>query len=177
MRKKLWSRIARHVVENGQQIHTYVQNTPWVPTKSASAMDFVRQSDLLKIEDVLPFFPDFVLIDEFKDAIVQSLRDYNISLDALQTLMTDSTESAESVRADIRAIRNQSVELPANVSCALCSYPMLTSTCYLFLCSHGYHAHCLADEVAPTLSLPLREELSSLRDRLSKLRSEQRTQW
>jgi hypothetical protein len=31
-----------------------------------SAMEFLKQSDLLKIEDILPFFPDFVLIDDFK---------------------------------------------------------------------------------------------------------------
>jgi len=29
-------------------------------------MEFLKQSDLLKIEDILPFFPDFVLIDDFK---------------------------------------------------------------------------------------------------------------
>ena len=32
---------------------------------------------VVKIEDVLPLFPDFVQIDAFKDAICQSLEDYN----------------------------------------------------------------------------------------------------
>jgi hypothetical protein len=32
---------------------------------------------LLKIEDVLPFFPDFVVIDNFRDAICDSLERYN----------------------------------------------------------------------------------------------------
>ena len=35
-----------------------------------SAMEFLQQSDLLKIEDILPFFPDFVLIDDFKVAML-----------------------------------------------------------------------------------------------------------
>ena len=30
------------------------------------AMEFLHACDLLKIEDVLPFFPDFVTIDDFK---------------------------------------------------------------------------------------------------------------
>lgn len=30
------------------------------------AMEFLHECDLLKIEDVLPFFPDFVTIDHFK---------------------------------------------------------------------------------------------------------------
>ena len=29
-------------------------------------MEFLHECDLLKIEDVLPFFPDFVTIDHFK---------------------------------------------------------------------------------------------------------------
>jgi len=33
------------------------------------AMAFLNQCDLLKIEDILPFFPDFVLIDDFKVSI------------------------------------------------------------------------------------------------------------
>ena len=40
--------------------------------------DLMRQANgLIKIEDVLPLFPDFVQIDDFKEAICQSLADYN----------------------------------------------------------------------------------------------------
>ena len=44
----------------------------------------VRQETdgLLKIEDVLPFFPDFVLIDDFKEAICTSLEEYNRQIGA-----------------------------------------------------------------------------------------------
>ena len=37
------------------------------------AMSVLQQCKLLKIEDVLPFFPDFTTIDLFKDAISQSV--------------------------------------------------------------------------------------------------------
>ena len=30
------------------------------------AMKVLKECDLLKIEDILPFFPDFVTIDKFK---------------------------------------------------------------------------------------------------------------
>ncbi len=32
-------------------------------------MAFLKDSKLLKIEDILPFFPDFVLIDDFKVSV------------------------------------------------------------------------------------------------------------
>ena len=43
---------ARHVVEKQQNID--------------DAMKVLKECDLLKIEDILPFFPDFVTIDKFK---------------------------------------------------------------------------------------------------------------
>lgn len=51
---------AQHVVEQQNDI--------------AQAMKFLEQCDLIKIEDILPFFPDFTTIDHFKDAICSSLQ-------------------------------------------------------------------------------------------------------
>lgn len=38
------------------------------------AMKFLHECDLIRIEDVLPFFSDFVTIDHFKEAICNSLQ-------------------------------------------------------------------------------------------------------
>ena len=53
---------------------------------------------LLKIEDILPLFPDFVQIDNFKDAICQSLEDYNTQIAGLKTEMDDATRIADALR-------------------------------------------------------------------------------
>lgn len=37
------------------------------------AMHFLEECKFIKIEDILPFFPDFVTIDHFKDAVCLSL--------------------------------------------------------------------------------------------------------
>ena len=37
-------------------------------------MQFLTECPLLAIEDVLPFFPDFVTIEDFKEAICDSLQ-------------------------------------------------------------------------------------------------------
>lgn len=44
--------VARHVVEEEKDVKR--------------AMEFLHDCELLKIEDILPFFPDFVTIDHFK---------------------------------------------------------------------------------------------------------------
>ena len=60
---------------------------------------FLRESGgVIKIEDVLPLFPDFVKIDNFKDAICQSLEDYNKQIDQLKTEMEDATRIADALR-------------------------------------------------------------------------------
>lgn len=53
---------------------------------------------LIKIEDVLPLFPDFVQIDAFKDAICQSLEEYNTQIEGLKSEMDDATRIADSLR-------------------------------------------------------------------------------
>jgi len=58
LRKKLWLMIAKHVIE--QEQGTKRENI-------RKAIAFLKETDgLLKIEDILPFFPDFALIDDFR---------------------------------------------------------------------------------------------------------------
>lgn len=93
-------------------------------------MQFLQECSLLKIEDILPFFPDFVTIEHFKvfpinphltytgrtihlfdthlqDAICQSLAEYNAHIEDLKQDMQAATDSAENIRADITDIRNK----------------------------------------------------------------------
>jgi len=53
---------------------------------------------LLKIEDILPFFPDFVTIDNFKGAITDSLTRYNRQIEELKAEMDEATEIAGGAR-------------------------------------------------------------------------------
>ena len=52
----------------------------------------------VRIEDVLPLFPDFVTIDAFKAAICASLEDYNSQIERLKGDMADATRIADALR-------------------------------------------------------------------------------
>jgi hypothetical protein len=52
----------------------------------------------IRIEDVLPLFPDFVTIDAFKAAICASLEDYNAQIERLKFEMADATRMADALR-------------------------------------------------------------------------------
>lgn len=153
LRKKLWLKIARHVVEQEKDIRL--------------AMEFVHDCDLLKIEDILPFFPDFVTIDHFKDAICNSLQEYNQHIDSLKEEMEEATESAREIRADIHAFRNKYSFVKAQEKCSSCNYPLMTRAFYLFPCLHKFHSDCLIAELLPHLSVPRAERVTELQRKLA----------
>eukprot|EP00163_Fabomonas_tropica_P023207 TRINITY_DN40509_c0_g1_i1.p1 TRINITY_DN40509_c0_g1~~TRINITY_DN40509_c0_g1_i1.p1 ORF type:complete len:911 (+),score=256.88 TRINITY_DN40509_c0_g1_i1:23-2734(+) len=137
-RKKLWLKIARHVVEEEKDIKQAIQ--------------FLSTCDLLKIEDILPFFPDFVLIQDFKDAICNALEDYNRHIEELKQEMDEATRSADLIRYDIKDLRNRYGFVKVNQTCDLCHFPVLSRQFYLFPCQHAFHADCLLREVMKHLN-------------------------
>ena len=61
LRKALWLKIAVFAIEDGKTIKP--------------AIEIMKESECLKIEDILPHFPDFVVIDDFKEDICAALEE------------------------------------------------------------------------------------------------------
>ncbi|XP_052234264.1 vacuolar protein sorting-associated protein 18 homolog [Dreissena polymorpha] len=153
LKKKLWLRIARHVVEEEKDVKR--------------AMEFLHECDLLKIEDILPFFPDFVTIDHFKDAIVTSLQKYNQHIDTLKVEMEEATDSAEEIRKEIQAFRNKYAHVKALDKCSKCGFPLMTRAFYLFPCQHKFHSDCLIEEILPNLTGKMGARVKELQKKLA----------
>ncbi|KAF9362080.1 hypothetical protein BGX26_004165 [Mortierella sp. AD094] len=152
LRKTLWLKIARHVVKEKKDIK--------------AAMEFLSNSDLLKIEDILPFFPDFVLIDDFKEEICKALEEYNIHIDELKTDMDEATKSAENIRIDVRELRSRFAIVASSERCTSCDYPLLTRQFYIFPCQHTFHADCLIKNLTPFLSARQLKRLVELEEQI-----------
>jgi len=153
LKKKLWLKIARHVVEKERDIQ--------------HAMEFLQDCPLLKIEDILPFFPDFVTIDKFKEAICTSLQEYSRHIEALKTEMDEATESAREIRAEIHSFRHRSAVVRSQDKCSACGYPLMMRAFYLFPCSHKFHSDCLVTELLPHLPVSVRARASELQRRIA----------
>ncbi|KAF7724526.1 hypothetical protein EC973_000903 [Apophysomyces ossiformis] len=153
LRKRLWLSIAKYIVQQKRDIQT--------------AMSFLKQTDLLKIEDILPFFPDFVLINDFKSEICNALEEYNIHIDELKTEMDEATKSADNIRLDIRELKSRFAVVKAIEKCCICNFPLLTRQFYVFPCQHAFHADCLLNKA--TKYLPTRQirRLADLQEQLS----------
>jgi hypothetical protein len=106
-------------------------------------MQFLSNTELLKIEDILPFFPDFVVIDDFKDDICNALEDYSARIVELKQDMDGAMESAAAVSRDIAQLKNRFVTIEQGERCTQCQAPLLLRQFYVFPCQHTFHADCL----------------------------------
>ncbi len=156
LRKRLWLKIAQYVVQEKQDIKMSVSLFTLiafsVPLYSRSfvirAMHFLEDTDLLKIEDILPFFPDFVVIDDFKEEICTALEGYSAHIDMLKSEMDEATRNAEATKKDIEALQRRFITIDAGEKCSSCNLPLLTRQFYVFPCQHTFHTDCLIGQVS-----------------------------
>ncbi len=133
-------------------------------------------NDLLKIEDILPLFPDFETIDQFKKPIIKSLEHYNERLNDLRTEMNDASKSIDDIRDDLAKYRTRCVAtIDSNETCSLCEQAlMLQSTFYIFACGHYFHGDCLFSYVRRLMKRK-DENSTSEKARLTKVNEQNRT--
>jgi hypothetical protein len=112
------------------------------------AMKFLESTDLVKIEDILPFFPDFVVIDDFKAEICTALEEYSARIEELKQEMDDATASAESIKRDIEGLSNRFVTIEPGDRCWKCGLALTSRQFYVFPCQHTFHADCLISMVS-----------------------------
>lgn len=133
LRKKLWLAIAKAVIGTSKGIKT--------------AIEFLRRCELLRIEDLIPFFPDFVIIDDFKTEICSALESYSRKIDELKREMDDSEATAAHIRDDIKALEQRYAIVEPGERCYVCALPLLARQFYVFPCQHAFHSDCLGRKV------------------------------
>jgi len=120
------------------------------------AMSLLDRTDILKIEDILPFFPDFMVIDNFKEEVCGALESYAGHIHSLKVDMDQATSGAEDIKADIHALQHRFITIDTAENCAHCSLPLMSRQFYAFPCQHALHVDCLihlAKEFLPSHAL------------------------
>lgn len=138
LRRKLWLIIAEHEIKKKEDVQ--------------EALDLLKVCDLLRIEDLLPFFSDFQKIDLFKEAICDSLKEYNCKILDQKKEMEECAEAAAKVRESIQSFRNRSITISARDKCSACGHFLLLMPFFLFPCCHKFHLDCLEKHLIQLLS-------------------------
>ncbi|TKA76860.1 hypothetical protein B0A49_02947 [Cryomyces minteri] len=133
LRKKLWLKVAKKVIAQSTGIK--------------AAIEFLKRCELLRIEDLIPFFPDFVVIDDFKEEICDALEEYSRHIDSLKREMDESARTATHIKSDIKALDQRYAIVEPGERCYICRLPLLSRQFFVFPCQHAFHSDCLGRRV------------------------------
>ena len=157
LRKRLWLAVAKKVISQ--------QGTGSIKT----AIDFLKRCDLLRIEDLIPFFPDFVVIDDFKDEICAALESYSRSIAQLEAEMDASAATAESIKTDIKQLDRRYAIVEPGERCRICQLPLLSRQFFVFpSCQHGFHSDCLGKRVLEGSGMTVRGRIRELQAQIGR---------
>ncbi|KAI4456526.1 vacuolar protein sorting-associated protein [Holotrichia oblita] len=177
LRKKLWLKIAEFVISNKDEkdqenvsTDTTLQNENLNDIEKA--MVLLQECDLLRIEDILPFFSDFETIDHFRTAICNSLKEYNQHIQDLKDEMDEAAKSAELIRKEIQSFRNRYTEVNQSDCCDICEKTLMVRPFYAFPCQHRFHSDCLLKELNPLLGPARKNKLADLHRQLNILNTQ-----
>lgn len=162
LRKKLWLAIARSVISStppqtskaktdATAAAATTDNKPPLSGGASikTALSLLRRApdNILRIEDLLPLFPDFVLVDAFKDEICAALQAYSSQIDHLRREMDDSARTSSRIKNDVAQLAGRWALIEPGESCAVCGVVLLERRFWVWGCGHGVHEVCAAQEI------------------------------
>uniref|UniRef100_A0A060T7U8 ARAD1C30690p n=1 Tax=Blastobotrys adeninivorans TaxID=409370 RepID=A0A060T7U8_BLAAD len=148
LRKTLWLEVAEHMVKQDGKFET--------------AIDLLNRCELLKIEDLLPFFPDFTSISSFKRQVISSLEGYNDSISQLNKEMESSVATSNNLKEEIKKFQRRYMIIEPGEGCAICNFPLATRRFYVFPCQHAFHFDCLLNAINSSSDIKARRQLSEI---------------
>lgn len=168
-RKRLWLMIAKSAASEGSSGGKDVVSRVVSVLKDCGP-------DVLSIEDVLPFLPDFAQIDQIKDEICEALTSYSSKIEGFMREMNECDEMCASQRDEIARLRNFHMRVTTDALCAYTDKRVLSAgePFYAFPSGYVVLASALKAEVLPYLSGKQRARAEELESLMRTARHEQR---
>lgn len=171
-RKKLWLLISNKLINN------LILNDNFIVENDSIFKDFkkgdekpmsylikflISKCDLLKINDLLPIVPDFVIIDDFKNDIVNELTSTADKITKMSLDMDTSLKEADNNKEKIKNFKQDSFQIiePYD-SCLICHQLLSLKKFYVFPCFHSFHQDCLVQEILNSNDYKLKTRIYKL---------------
>mmetsp|Transcript_24599 Transcript_24599/g.60341 ORF Transcript_24599/g.60341 Transcript_24599/m.60341 type:complete len:1218 (-) Transcript_24599:3767-7420(-) len=170
-RKRLWLMIAKNAASEGMNSAEVD-----VVSKVVSVLKDCGP-DVLSIEDVLPFLPDFAQIDQIKDEICEALTSYSSKIEGFLKEMNESDQACDSLRQEISRLRTHRMEMKSDARCAYANRAVLSAGEPFYVFPSGYVVleSALKREVLPYLNERQRRRVAEI-EREFKVSSKQSRQ-
>ncbi|CAD6192203.1 unnamed protein product [Caenorhabditis auriculariae] len=148
-RKRIWLMIANHMIASG--------------VEATECIGLLRESkEALSIQDILPLFPEFTKIDDFKDALCACLREHSVKIMDLQQAMKDATQIAAEIREKSDKLKNRVVVVKPGELCSSCARSLTAAPFFAHSCRHFFHRECLEIAMKPFLDANAAKSLEDL---------------
>ena len=120
--------------------------------------------DVLSIEDVLPFLPDFAQIDQIKDEICEALTSYSSKIEEYLKEMNECDQACNNIRDEISRLRKHHMRVKADARCAFTQKLVLSAgePFYAFPSGYVVLASALKQEILPYLTDSQRKRVQEL---------------
>lgn len=109
-------------------------------------MELLKRNELLRIQDLLPLFGDFVVVNDCKEDICTALENYARQIDDLKQEMDQSVNTGQRIKKDAKTLDQRYAILEPGERCWKCRLPLLLmEQSFVFPCQHSFHADCLIE--------------------------------
>ena len=109
-------------------------------------LNIMKESKILKIEDVLPHINDSIKIEEFKKQISHCINEYETNISKLKEDISEYNKTSENIKNDIYKVKKKSMEIQyTNCKCDICQGYIKDKNIFLFPCGHMFDMNCIRD--------------------------------
>ena len=110
------------------------------------SLEIMKESKILKIEDILPHITDTIKIEEFKKQISNCINEYEENIKNLKDNISKFNKTAENIDNDIYKAKKESIEIEySNCKCEICNEFIKDKNIFLFPCGHMFDMNCIRD--------------------------------
>lgn len=131
MKKHLWLEIFIHEIKKNSDNFNF-------------ALETMNESEILKIEDVLPHIMGNIKIEVFKKEITQCINIYENNIQELKKDISNYNKTAENIKGDIFQVKKKHMEIRyKQCICEICNATIKDDNIFLFPCGHIFDANCI----------------------------------
>ena len=161
-RKRLWLMIAKTAASDGAG-----RGGKDVVSRVVSVLKDCGP-DVLSIEDVLPFLPDFAQIDQIKDEICEALTSYSSRIEGFLREMSDCDQTCDNLRQEIVRLKSRQMRVKTTARCAITDKLVLQGDEPFYVFPSGYviMASAVKKAVLPYLNEKQRARVEELEEEL-----------
>lgn len=144
-KKLLWLEVFKHLMKEESEKQKTTNDTD---KKSSSNFNFalklMEESQILKIEDVLPNIMGNIKIEVFKTEITGCINNYETSIESLKNKIYSYNETAKNVKGDIANVKKKCMKLRyQQCICEICNNNIKEDNIFVFPCGHLFDSKCL----------------------------------